>query len=796
MFFKILKKDLKRKKSMNFILLIFIMLATMFISASVNNLLVAMNSVDDFMESSKLSDYIVVTMGGTQKESIPNDERFVEFLDNQECVTDYQIGDFMMPNANDYSIEGEATIDTGFTIMVSDIYQGTQLFFTEQNEVIEDISKGEIYLPRAIMIDNDLSEGDIFTLHINDNEKLDLRIKGYFKDCFMGSSMMGLKRFLISEEDYKYVKENSDYIYGHSYSIDVSDLDKFEEAYNNCDVNVIFNGDWSLTKMAYVMDTVIAAIFIMVSVCLVVISAIMLRFTIVFTVNEDYREIGIMKAIGINEAYVRKLYISKYVFLAAIGTGLGFIVSIPISRIMLEEITKNILLTGKNGNILVNLVLSILVAVIVILSAYLSTAKIKKFTPMDAIRSGNNGERFKRKGLIKLSNSRLKVTSFMAVNDVLSELKKYMILLVASAIGVWLIVMPINTINTLRSEKIADWFSMADSDIIIVEDRITKVITSGEKEAYYKYIADVESMLSEKGVEYEKVSTEAMFKFSVRKGDNGVKSIAMQGINTSTSDYVYDEGSAPKYENEVAITHVIAEKIDAKIGDTIYINTSDEEVPYIVTAIFQSMNNMGEGIRFHEEADVDYAAVMGGLGIQVVLSDEYSEGEKKEIIEDLKDDYSEEVVMTMTEFLNGMIGGISDQIASLKPVILALVICINILIVVLMQKMFFIREQGQMGMLKAMGYANKDIILWQTKRIMLVLFVGILLGTLTGTAFTQLTSGPVFKMMGASRIEFQINPLEVYLGYPVTIYVATIIGCVLTMFKVRKIDVSSIKEEE
>ena len=297
-------------------------------------------------------------------------------------------------------------------------------------------------------------------------------------------------------------------------------------------------------------------------------------------------------------------------------------------------------------------------------------------------------------------------------------------------------------------------------------------------------------------MKYEKVFTDAMFQFSARKEDNTIKTISMQGINTSTSDYVYDAGSAPKHENEVAITHVIAEKLDAGIGDTIYINTSDEEVPYIVTAIFQSMNNMGGGIRFHEKADIDYAAVMGGFGIQVKLSDEYSQDEKKEIIADLKEDYPEEVVRTMTEFINGMIGGITDQIANLKPVILALVICINILIVVLMQRMFFIREQGQMGMLKAMGYSNKDIILWQTKRIMLVLFVGIALGTVTGTFFSQVTSGQVFKIMGASKIQFQINPMEVYLGYPLVIYVITTIACVVTMLKVRKIDVSSIKEEE
>lgn len=57
---KILKKDLKRKKSMNLILLIFIFLATTFIAGSLNNLLVVMNGTDYFMKESGISDFIFI----------------------------------------------------------------------------------------------------------------------------------------------------------------------------------------------------------------------------------------------------------------------------------------------------------------------------------------------------------------------------------------------------------------------------------------------------------------------------------------------------------------------------------------------------------------------------------------------------------------------------------------------------------------------------------------------------------------------------------------------------------------
>lgn len=146
-------------------------------------------------------------------------------------------------------------------------------------------------------------------------------------------------------------------------------------------------------------------------------------------------------------------------------------------------------------------------------------------------------------------------------------------------------------------------------------------------------------------------------------------------------------------------------------------------------------------------------------------------------------------------FIQGQLGSISEQLSSLKVLILVIVITVNILVVVLMQKMFLIRERRQIGMLKAIGFSNSAIISWQTKRIMMVLFLGILLGTLTSTPFSQLTSGQVFKMMGASKIVFEIRPLEVYVIYPVMLFIATVIACVITMLRVRKVSVQEINVE-
>ena len=89
MYFRILRKDLKRKKSINLILLIFIFLSTMFIAGSLNNFAVILNGVENFMNQSGIGDFLIVTMGGSSGELSENDREIEEFLKNQAQVEDY-----------------------------------------------------------------------------------------------------------------------------------------------------------------------------------------------------------------------------------------------------------------------------------------------------------------------------------------------------------------------------------------------------------------------------------------------------------------------------------------------------------------------------------------------------------------------------------------------------------------------------------------------------------------------------------------------------------------------------------
>ena len=62
MFLRILRKDLRRKKTMNFILLLFIILATLFLASSVDNLIVVNGAIDSCIEISKAPDFFSLAL--------------------------------------------------------------------------------------------------------------------------------------------------------------------------------------------------------------------------------------------------------------------------------------------------------------------------------------------------------------------------------------------------------------------------------------------------------------------------------------------------------------------------------------------------------------------------------------------------------------------------------------------------------------------------------------------------------------------------------------------------------------
>ena len=113
-----------------------------------------------------------------------------------------------------------------------------------------------------------------------------------------------------------------------------------------------------------------AYIMMAISIVLMITAFVVRRFTIGFTISEEFREIGVMKAVGIQSSSIRGLYIVKYLAISLIGALIGFFCSVPLQDMMMKTVSKNMVLGSENGY-LMGLISSAGVVAVILLFCYL-----------------------------------------------------------------------------------------------------------------------------------------------------------------------------------------------------------------------------------------------------------------------------------------------------------------------------------------------------------------------------------------------------------------------------------------
>ncbi len=783
MYLRILKKDLKRKRTMNSILLIFVILGVMFTASSVNNMVTVAMALDRYFEIANVPDYWYAT---SYEEEAGRVEEFARDNGYELCVSE-----MVQVDPRSINVQGER-FEYSSSVVLAQI--GDTKVFDGNGQEITRVNDGEIYISAEIFhsVQNDFHIGGKIEI-TSEGKTKEFTLKGFTKDALFGSSMMGMTRFLVSDND-RHFFESETCTKFYSLLVYTSD-DTFTEKFEALNVKTTMSVDRAGMKMMYIMDMLIAAIVLIVSICLILISMVILQFTISFTVSEEFREIGVVKAIGISNRKIRGLYILKYFAISVVGAILGLTLSFPFGNLLIQSVSNNIIISGQNKTFL-NVICAVGTAAVVVWFCYLCTHKIKKFSPIAAIRNGEMGERYQRKGLLRLGKSHLTPAAFLAVNDVLSSVRRYLSMILIFTLGLLLVIIPVNSINTLQSDKLLPLFNMADCDLVISQELLFSANGTNE-EMIDKKQEEVKETLLSHGIRAD-VFQEIMFRFYILHGDKKMSSLAFKGKGEVRADeYTYLEGTPPENDGEVAITYLVADKIGAQIGDKVKIDMGGEVREYRVTAINQSMNNFGEGIRFYEGDDVDYNYAAGSFGIQIRYRDNPDGETLRERKKLLKRVFDETDVYEAGEYISYMIGDVAGQLEGVKSLILGIILCINILVAVLMVKSFITKEKGEIAMLKALGFGNACLVAWQSMRIGMVLLISIVIGTLISTPLSKLTIEPIFHMMGAYSIEFDVVPLEVYVVYPLAVLAATVLaavtGAALPLRKISAAETSNIE---
>lgn len=787
MYARILKKDLKRKRTMNVILLLFVVLAGTFISSSVNNIITVRNAIDDYFEKAGAPDFVAATMEKMGGRPIS------EILDGIEVVEGYQCEPMIYLNGDTIFYEGEKDhMESVSTPMLIAVEEAKMKYFdTVNDQVLEQVEPGEIYVVDKFFQGNNFAVGDTLEICLGDVSR-SFRIAGSFKDAIGGSRMMGFTRFIVSEEDFELFLEDplvATMYTGNMIYLDTMDEERLSQELNDNSSGIVFTSSTERLKMSYVMDMVVAGVLLVVSICLILIAFVVLHFVISFTISEEYREIGVMKAIGISDLRIRSFYMIKYLMIAVLGAVIGFFASIPFGDMMLQTVSQS-MVVDRGGNRMINLLSSVLLILIILGFCYGCTGKIKKFTPVDAIRSGTTGERFQKKGLLRLNRSHLHPTVFLAANDVCSSPRRFGVVTLVFGLSMSLVLILVITVSTLQSDALVTSFGILETDVYYVNEGFQKqFMVEDGRTALVQELERMETTLRDHGIPAE-CMVEAAMNLTLVYEDKVHRTQVLQGVGTKADQYTYYEGTPPQNSREIALTLTTAEQLGAEIGDTVILCQAEGDQEYVITAYFQSMNNMGEGARLHESAQADFRQVMGFFPFQIRFTDDPDSSEIKDRMEVIKEIYDTDTVYSAGEYVERLVG-VAGTLNRVKFLVLLVVLIIILFVTVLMERSFIAKEQGEIAILKAMGFRSGTIIAWHSIRFGIVSVIATMLSLLLIRPLTELSVGPVFRMMGAEfGVKYEILPLEVYVIYPCIVLAVTMAGACLTALYTKKIKAS------
>ena len=141
-------------------------------------------------------------------------------------------------------------------------------------------------------------------------------------------------------------------------------------------------------------DMAVAIVIIFISILLIMIASLCIRLTFLATIDEDIREIGVMKAMGISKKDIKKVYLNKYRVISVAAGIIGYLLSFAVVNLLNGNMRLYISsdLSGSLKYVL-SLIAPLFVYFMIVMYCQQVLKRIDKISAVEALRSRYHGAR-------------------------------------------------------------------------------------------------------------------------------------------------------------------------------------------------------------------------------------------------------------------------------------------------------------------------------------------------------------------------------------------------------------------
>jgi putative ABC transport system permease protein len=772
MYYGIIRNDILKSKAITLITMVFVAAAAMLVSLAAILVVNLSGSIDMLMKQAETPHFMQMHSGAIDT------ERLAAFAGQNGSVEKFQVLEFLNVDGAQIVI-GENSLsksvqDNGFCVQS----ESFDYLLDLEGKVIR-VSDGELYVPICYWKDGTAKLGDRAVI-----SGKEFTVAGFLRDSQMNSLLSSSKRFLVSANDYTEIKASGSTEYLIEFRLkDLSALGAFENAYTLAGLEA--NGPtitYPLFKMINaISDGLMIAVILLVSALVVAIAFMCIRFTLLAKIEDDFREIGVMKAIGLQVSEIKKIYLAKYAAVAGAGGMLGLVLSFAFRGMLLENIR---LYMGESGNATFSLLLGMAGVLLVFLAitAYVNGVlkRFRRISAAEAVRFGTSREGSAGAKRLCLSKNRLLDTNiFLGVKDVLARKKLYATMLAVLVLSAFIIIVPQNLYNTISSKGFGMYMGIGECDLRI---DIQQTGNISEKAAEIAKVMESDGSISR----YAVLTTRA---FKVRMEDGLEKRIKIELGDHSVFPVEYSEGKAPAEEDEIALSVINADELGKRVGDVITLVMPEKEKELTVCGIYSDITNGGKtakAVFTAPSADIMWCSVSAELSDKALIGGKVSE---------YADRFDFAKVSDIDGYTTQTFGATMGSIGKASSAAIAVALVITLLVTLLFMKMLTAKDRYSIAVMKAFGFTDTDVTVQYLSRSIFVLIVGIVLGTLLANTLGEALAGVGISSFGASSFKFTVNPLSAYLLCPLMMVCAVLIATMLGTSGAGKIKISeNIKE--
>lgn len=467
-------------------------------------------------------------------------------------------------------------------------------------EAPEVIGEKEVYISPSMVSAMNLQIGDSITFPIARNGKnISFTVAGYYEDPVMGSSMIGMKGFLISPSAFDQIRqilvtEGADTLArsgamlhitvdGDS-GLTVSEMNqRLNENTPLSQYTEFIHSADAIENFMVILQNAFSGLLAAFALILLGVAFVVLGHSISGIIEQDWKDLGILKTIGMTGKQLVHQQVIQYLVAVFAGLLTGIVGAVPaVGIISRMTVTTSGVLVPPGITILPCLGVSIILLLLLTGFAVIKLNKIHLISPMEAIR-GEESKSSLREKQDKHRKPRLAILEKglmfrLAWRQFLSGRRRYFSACIVALLLVFFASLTGRMNNWLgpNGQGMMDAFNPADLDLGI---QVLGELSQQEMEQVVQSYSTVTDS-------YEL----AMPSVSV----NGANYTA--NVITEPQRFHISRGETSRNTNEVVLTETAASDLGVDIGDMVTIRGDKGTKEFVISGIYHCANDMGANL--------------------------------------------------------------------------------------------------------------------------------------------------------------------------------------------------------